>query len=204
MESSSRSLQYDEVMEDLSTFVGRATALPGLVAVILYGSYGRGDFGGKSDVDLYVLFDKASNAESGEEAITKTVVDIRSFMKPIVDSVERMEETEPSLLQNIFAEGKVLYWKGVAHQLRASSLLDLAPWLVFTYELSRMDPAKKSRIAYALYGKREGGRGLVRQLLGRKLGRGAFMIPESAEDRIVSFFRRERIEFEKFRVWASK
>lgn len=205
MESTSRSLQYSEVLEDLSLFVEKATSLRGLMAIVLYGSYSRGDFGAKSDIDLYILFDNVSNAKDSEDRITEIAADLRSFTKPIVGNMQEIAKTEPSLLQNIIAEGKVLYWRGVTHELQASRLLDLEPWLIFRYGLGRAKATKKSRVAYALYGKKSAGsKGLIQQLRGTKLGRGAFMIPESSGDAAAAFLRKEKIEFEKFRVWASK
>jgi predicted nucleotidyltransferase len=192
----------DEATEDLTAFVETLSTLPGLVSIVLYGSYSRGDFGAKSDVDIYVLFDEVKNAKAAESIITKQTALSRSFMKPIVDSIDKISETQPSLLQSIFAEGQVLYWKGLKG-FRASKFLDLAPWLIFTYELGSMPPAKKAMVAYVLYGKKGRG-GLINEAQGRKLGRAAFMIPKASEEKIVAFLRKHRIQFEIFEVWASK
>src|SRR5205823_14636931 len=46
----------------LDDLVARWRARPGVGAIVLYGSYARGDFGRKSDVDLLVLTERADDA----------------------------------------------------------------------------------------------------------------------------------------------
>ena len=93
-------------------FFGQITALPFVDRVMLFGSRARGDHDDRSDIDIAVFCDEASDDEwlqlldfLGEERID-------TLRK--VDCV-RFDQCNAALRENVLTEGVILYEKGDLH-----------------------------------------------------------------------------------------
>ena len=83
----------DQIVEKLS---GKKEVL----AIILYGSFARGDFGPRSDVDIFVIVENTSAIEKVENCILE--IKTERTIQPIIRSLDKIKETDSGLLKNIF------------------------------------------------------------------------------------------------------
>lgn len=65
--------------------------VPGIAAVILYGSYARGDFDEGSDVDLFILFDSKQSMREGYENVIKILSGSNLFIQGNIRSLEELK-----------------------------------------------------------------------------------------------------------------
>lgn len=74
---------------------------------MVYGSFARGDYGPRSDIDLFIIVDNKKSREKVENAILG--LDIERHIQPTIRSVSELKNTDFGLLRNIFREGELLF-----------------------------------------------------------------------------------------------
>lgn len=168
-----------------------------VIGIILYGSFARGDFGAKSDIDIFIIIteDKYSNEIDDILASLKTK---RPF-QPVVRSLNRLEKTNGTLLQNMFREGKIIYWNNLV-DLDSSHLLKLSPNIIYTFSLAKLKQKTKSRFDYILYGKKV--TGLIKGINGRVLSKSCVMIPYKYKKNIEKLFNRFNVVYSMINIWT--
>jgi len=156
--------------------------ISGVAAIILHGSFARGDYGAKSDVDLLVI-------AGGRMPRKKLVRAIRPYERKLgravtVDVITPEEfQGAPQLVYNVLAEGRVMYKSPKVDLLMPAALL--ATWKPMAcYSLSHAS-AKLSRVLRG-YESRKGKyrykyKGAVEAHGGKILARGVFLIPTAEE-----------------------
>jgi predicted nucleotidyltransferase len=152
-----------------------------VVAVVVFGSYARGDFGRKSDLDLLILIREMLPADQ-DEARRRVVIAISEIesearlpvhIAPIAASTENTVALGESLLHEIITDGVILYGETAAlTKLKPSGL---APWAVVRFSLKGTLPKERVRLARRLHGT-SGRPGIIR-LPGLDLARGAALVP---------------------------
>jgi predicted nucleotidyltransferase len=175
--------------------------IPGVKAVILYGSFARGDFGPKSDLDLFIIADKRGTRNAVLGALAELDLDRR--IQPTVRSEEELGKTDTGLLQNIFEEGKVIYLKEPM-EIPVKTLLALKPYSILTFELAGLDQKTKARFNREMYERSKGRykyRGLLGEIGGEKLSRGSVIVPLSTRTSLLRFFRKYHVGFREVKVW---
>jgi predicted nucleotidyltransferase len=171
----------ERLVAALDALVRGAREIDGVAAVLVFGSYARGDFGRKSDVDLLVL---AAPAEDGALATTRRdaaelVAEVESSFRlpmhlvPLIAAANAPDELGPDLLHAIWTDGVVLFGEAAALGLLQPS--GLAPWYVVRFSAADRPPSSGVQLSRLLHGR--GGRpGLVRPPA-LALGRGALLVP---------------------------
>lgn len=142
-------------MSLLENVVNKLVEVPGLVTVILYGSYARGDFDEGSDIDLFILFDTKGSMDKGYDSVIKILSKSHLFIQGNIRSLGELERSDPHFLQMVFGDGKILYWKPNLH-IDLLGLLKLKPHAIIEYSLRNLAPARKSKLAFALFGRKMG------------------------------------------------
>lgn len=171
----------DRIETGLDTIVRRLRLDDSIVAIVVFGSYARGDFGRKSDIDLLVLL-RGTSGGGHDEARRRVVVEISEIesearlpvhIAPLVAIAGDPDALGASLLHELVTDGIVLYgeWSALA-MLRPSGL---APWDVVRFSLKGTLPNERVRLARRLHGTR-GRHGLI-SLPGLDLARGAALVP---------------------------
>lgn len=180
------------MLEKIYSLANELFAIPEVNAAILFGSVARGEpMGRKSDVDVLVLVRREN------EALERKVFDITEKYERVVPSISTFEELakNPYFAYEILRDGTVLF-KKPSPFLRLPFAMPERAMTIYTVNAKHLSHETRMKLNRALYGERvraklKGGeaksyeyRGLVCELGGRILGRGAFLVPSSAEDRI--------------------
>ena len=172
--------------------------------VVLYGSYARGDFGPKSDVDLFILISKSDAVEKIHNAIIKIEEKIGKNIQPTIRTGEEFRKTDSGLLQNLLQEGKVLFLRSF-YEISAVTLLKQKPFIIFSFRINSLSQKSKAKFNREFYSRTKNKykyRGLLQKLGGEKLASGCIMIPFREKNRIEKFFKKNKIEYEAKNIWA--
>lgn len=164
--------------------------------IVLYGSYARGDFGPKSDIDVCVLISNVRYLTTTNDALA--AIKTRRPIQPLIRSIAELLKTDATLLSDILKQGKILYWKNTV-DIHVSTILKLKPYTIFSFSLLNKAHKTKVRFDYALYGKKADG--LLSQYEGRKLSTSCVMVPYAHTKRIIRMFRQYDIKYERIDLW---
>lgn len=183
-----------------------AKALSGIEdvkAVVLYGSFARGEYTSRSDIDLLILTTEKKTSEVARDRVIQLERETGRNIQPTIRTFEELQKTDTGLLQNIFQEGKVLYLKEAA-DIPSAILLQQKPFLVYTFQLNILTQKDKARFNRQLYEQTRKGykyKGLLQEIDGRKLSAGCVLVPHAEKQRIEKFFRKFKVKFEHLKVW---
>jgi len=187
----------------LKTITRGLSKLKEVLALILYGSYARGDYGARSDVDLFILVDNSADKEKVEDAIIQLENKISKSIQPTIRKKKELKETDTGLLQNVFQEGKILYLKEPL-EIESALLLKQRPFVIFTFELKNLSQKEKAKFNRKLYPHAIQGYkypGLLKEIGGEKLSSGCVLVPFKEKERMGKFFRNFKIRFKEIKVW---
>lgn len=81
--------------------------VPGTLAVLLFGSYVRGEQRKGSDIDLLVLFDSEAAQMLGRTKVAQIAARSGLFLQPLCLTVKELHRSR--LLPTILREGEILY-----------------------------------------------------------------------------------------------
>jgi len=185
----------------MSRIVQVVGPLPGVLTIILYGSFARGDHGPKSDVDLLILVRTPRQARLVNERLAEQEFDRQ--LQPTVRTLRQLRSTDTGLLRNIFREGRLLFLNGPL-ELPAASLLNLKPLGLYVFSLKGLRQPLKARFNRLLYPRKQAGYeypGLLPGLGGQRLSSGCVLLPEAGRHRLEQVFKRHRISFRCQQVW---
>ena len=186
---------------NLKKVVTSLTPIAGVKAVVLYGSFARGDFGPKSDLDLFIITDRPGTRREVLEAIADLDLDRR--IQPTVRTESELKRTDSGLLSNIFEEGKTVYLRGPM-DIPAKTIIDLDPHSIFTFELTALDQKNKAKFNREMYEHASGKytyKGLVGQLGGERLSSGCVVVPVSGRGKLLKAFNKFKITYRELKVW---
>jgi predicted nucleotidyltransferase len=172
-----------------------------LQAVILYGSFARGDVSPKSDIDLLLVFDTKEEARKQEARVAEilTRARVKRIIVPTCVGIEEFHRS-PDLAFNVMRDGKVLYKRIGVEAWPPAKALGGKPMITYEFDLAGLSHQKKVKLNRALYGTQVGKysyKGLVEQRGGHKLGKGAVMVPADAEAEFDGIFDANKIRTKK-------
>ena len=172
--------------------------------IILYGSYARGDFGPKSDIDLFILVSNNSVLENIQNAIIRIEEKIGKSIQPTIRTEEEFKKTDSGLLQNLLREGKILFLRNF-YEISAVELLKQRPFILYSFRINLLSQKKKAKFNRELYSrakKKYAYQGLLQRLGGEKLASGCILIPFRKRNLLEIFFKKYKIEYESKIIWA--
>ncbi len=200
-------------------------------ALVLYGSFARGEVTSRSDIDLFILTTEKKTLKEVQDRIIEIEQETGRNIQPTIRTLEELQETDTGLLQNIFQEGKVLYLRETA-DIPSAILLQQKPFLVYTFQLNNLTQKEKARFNRQLYPVRKKApvkgyrtrvrfnassklsngvyevtkkdykyKGLLQELGGQKLSAGCILVPHGEKQNIEKFFKRFKVTFNQLKVW---
>jgi len=149
--------------------------------IVLFGSIVRGKYK-PEDVDVAVIF---------KEKIPRTKIDsIVSQLKNFHTEYIFLDEiySEP-VWQTLISEGFSLTKNKFLHEI-----LGMKSWFLFTYNLDNLIPTEKPKFFNAVFGRTKG-TGLLKELGGRSLGRGAIIVPLENVDKMREILDRWKVNY---------
>jgi len=171
--------------------------------VILYGSFARGEYTSRSDIDLLILTTKRETQREVQNKIIKLESEIDRNIQPTVRTISELQKTDSGLLQNIFKEGKILYLKEPA-EMPSALLLQQKPYLIYSFKISNLSQKDKVRFNRTFYEQAKKGykyNGLLNELAGKKISPGCVIVPISQKEKIEKLFKKFNVSFEQLKVW---
>ncbi|HKZ89195.1 MAG TPA: nucleotidyltransferase domain-containing protein, partial [Thermoplasmata archaeon] len=164
---------------------------PQVQSAVLYGSCARGTARENSDIDVLIF-----SSERAEDRLREALHEIESsydvnisplFLRP--DEVDRLDR---QFLDSVLREGVSLVGRSPSITLRD---LQLRPIRIVSFDVSHLDPPEKMRLYRLLDGyatvRRRGRKryerkvdGLLKEVGGWRIGRGAVVVPEAALPRL--------------------
>ncbi|PIW68230.1 MAG: hypothetical protein COW10_03685 [Candidatus Omnitrophica bacterium CG12_big_fil_rev_8_21_14_0_65_42_8] len=179
------------------------SAIEDVKAVVLYGSFARGEYTSRSDIDLLILTTEKKTSEVVQDKVIQLEQETGRNIQPTIRTLEELQKTDTGLLQNIFQEGKVLYLREAA-DIPSAILLQQKPFLVYTFQLNSLTQKDKARFNRQLYQQTRKGykyKGLLQGLGGQKLSAGCVLVPHTEKQKIEKFFRQFKVQFSQLKVW---
>ncbi|MEM1985328.1 MAG: nucleotidyltransferase domain-containing protein [Nitrososphaeria archaeon] len=185
---------------DLNNLVETISSIKEVLAIILFGSIARGDYDEYSDYDILVIFkDKESMWKNWDE-LFKRVGRLNLLVHCIPKSLEEFLKSEPTFLNEIFRNGKLLYIKYPFQAYMRP--LDLKPYKLITYNMSGLRQEDKMKFYYKLYGKNSSSNiGLVKKVGGIKVSEGCLLIPENSFEIIKEILNKFNVKFNVIEIY---
>lgn len=179
------------------------SAIEDVKAIVLYGSFARGEYTSRSDVDLFILTTEKKTHRKIQDAVIGLEQETGRNIQPTLRTIEELQRTDTGLLQNIFQEGKVLYLRESA-DIPSAILLQQKPHLIYSFQISNLSQKEKVRFNRQFYEQTKATykyKGVLREIGGQKLSAGCVLIPHSQKKKIERFFKKFRVRFNQLKVW---
>jgi len=182
---------------------------PQVRSAVLYGSCARGTAREDSDIDVLIF-----GSERAEDRLREALHEIESsydvnvsplFLRP--DEVDRLDR---QFLDSVLREGVPLVGRSPSITLRD---LQLRPIRIVSFDVSHLDPPEKMRLYRLLDGyatvRRRGRKryerkvdGLLKEVGGWRIGRGAVVVPEAALPRLEEILSKIKAKRWTIAAWA--
>ena len=183
-------------------------ANPETVAIILYGSYARGEAGKKSDIDILIILERRNSVveEKLADIIESTTVGKKII--PMFATPKDLTKT-PYYIFDIIKDGIILY-KNVIKPFKLPFAFGEKAMTIYTFSTTHLTQKKKTKLDRLLYGaeytkvlktkkqkKKYSYPGILYKVGGKRLGAGSIIVSSRAEKEVEKLFNYCRIRFEK-------
>ena len=189
-----------QAYEKIDHVVNKISEVEGVVSVVLFGSYSRGDYDEGSDIDLLVVFTSKTELDKGSKIIYKITAESDLFFQVIGLTLDELKASP--LLESALRDGKIYYAKEDLKQLLA---LTHKPYALVTYSTANLSPKERVIFTQKLEGRGKGRHryeGLIRELGGYKVGRGVAMIPLENLKTLTEHLEEKKLDYVIRYVWA--
>ena len=185
---------------DLSRVVDVVSRIDGVIAVILFGRFARGDYDESSDYDILVVFRDRESMWRNWDRLFEEVGRLRLLIHLIPKSYDELLNSEPTFLREIYMHGIILYSRyPFTARLEPTNLKHRR---LVIYSLKGLRQSQKAKLLYRLYGRKGLKRGgLIREIGGEKLGEGCLIIPPDHTNKLLEIFREYNVKFEMLDIY---
>ena len=176
--------------------------LKGLDAIVLFGSVARGEDRRGSDVDLLLIYETSDDALEAEDKTAKIAAEIPDATVSLINKSYEELSNSPHFAFEVLRDGVVLY-KRLSKAPFKAKIFPFKPFYIYIFRLNGLSHVEKARFTAALYGRRKGKyayKGLLENLKGYRLGKGAIMVPAEAFGKVEDFFTLNRVSHRKAAV----
>lgn len=188
---------------DLSSLVEEVSSIREVIAIILFGSFARGDYDEYSDYDLLVIFRDRESMWNRWDELFQKVGGLGLLVHLIPKSLDEFINSEPTFLNEVLKHGKLLYSK---YPFQSSLVpLNLQRFKLITYSMRNLKQEDKMRLIYILYGKKGSKSiGLVKRLGGLKISEGCIIVPEENAKVVLEALRKQNVKANFLNAYISK
>jgi len=189
-----------KVYEEIEYITDKMKRVNGVIGVILFGSYSRGDFEEGSDIDLLAIFRNKKTLESHLRDVYEITSESSLFIQAI--GLTLKELIGSPLLQSVLREGKIYYADGNVKKILTPMH---KPYALVTYSAANLSPKERVAFAQKLEGRGRGKYrydGLIQKLDGFKVGRGVLMIPLENLKNLTDHLEDEEANYVVRYIWA--
>ncbi len=181
-------------------FAKEMSGLNNILYVFLFGSVARGSADKKSDIDFCVI-----TTNEDKQKISSTALDLeKKYDRNIQLVISRnFTKLDDYFMSQLFKEGIILYGKGPLIRVGSKCFNGYA---LFSFSLENLSQPEKMKIKRILYGYsttkkgkklyKSSSKGLVLELNGLFVGRGAILIPLGKANVIEGIFNSRKVKFE--------
>lgn len=210
--------KLEEIINSIKTFLDNNLSKYGEIdSIILFGSLASGKFSEESDIDICVIF-KRSTPKNLEGTIFNFFLNLEKELNRSIQCVfifpEDINNWDTIFLENILAEGQLLYGNSNYYETLINAL-EFKPYQIITLNLRALNSADKMKLKRILYGYKTTKKyskktykyqkkGLIKEIMGIKLGRGSFIIPEKYFLLVENKLKEFDIKFSNFRAWMQE
>lgn len=185
--------------ESIERLADQLEKIEGVIGVILFGSYSRGDYEEGSDVDLLVVFKDKESLIGGQNQIYQVTAQTDMLVQAIALTLDELRTS--TLLDSILREGKTYYATEEVTQLLTPIH---RPYALVTYSSSKMDAKQRVVFTQELEGRGRGKyryEGFLQKMGGYKVGRGVIMVPLENLARVSQHLEDRGVEYTVRHVW---
>jgi len=189
-----------KVYEEIECITDKIKRANGIVGVILFGSYSRGDFKEGSDIDLLVIFRNKKKLGNRLREVYKITSEGSLFVQVI--GLTLKELTSSPLLQTVMREGKIYY---ADEDVKRALTPMHKPYALVTYSTTNLSPKERVIFAQKLEGRGKGKYrydGFIQKLDGFRVGRGVVMVPMENLKTLTDHLEEEKINYVIRYIWA--
>jgi len=187
----------------LKKITKKLSVIADVKAIILYGSYARGEYTSRSDIDLFIITSNKSAMGQIQDKIIELENTIDRNIQPTIRTIKELQKTDTGLLQNIFQEGKLLYLKE-STEMPSAMLLAQKPYLIYSFHLSSLNQNTKAKFNNSFYGRVKNKYkypGFLNGVNGQKISSGCVIVPHSKKAKVEKFFKKFKVKFKQIKVW---
>jgi len=188
------------IYETIEHVADKVKMIEGVVGVVLFGSYSRGDYDEGSDIDFLIVFRDKKALYKGRDEIYKTTSQSALFFQVVCLTVDELKDSP--LLGSAMREGKIYYANEDVKKLLTPTH---KPYALITYSTANLNAKERVVFTQKLEGRGKGKyryEGLVRELGGFKVGRGVMMIPIENLKTMTQHLEKKGINYVIRHVWA--
>jgi len=189
----------EETYKAIEHIANQLKNIEGVIGIVLFGSYSRGDYEEGSDIDLVVVFEDREALSTGRDQLYKTTAETDLFLQAIALTLDELKSS--TLLESLLRDGRICYATEEVKKL----LTPLhRPYALLTYSTSNLDAKQRVVFTQQLEGRRGGKyryEGLLQKIGGYKVGRGVIMVPLENLRKATQHLEERRVEYTIRYVW---
>jgi len=200
--------RIEDLLEEIKTI---SKSNSNIQATVLFGSYAREQAHVQSDIDICIIVKN----EKLQNQISNQILGLeKKYDKNIniLITTPALKDLDRQLVETILREGIVLY--GTLPYISIQQL-ELEPYEIIKYDLSRLSQSDKMKIKRLLYGiktkKKYKGKiyeskqkGIVEDFGGLRIGIASILIPEKLSWEVENMLRQYDLSIRKILIWLSK
>jgi len=189
-----------QIYEKIEHVVKKIKEVKGVIGIILFGSFSRGDYDEGSDVDLLVVFKDKRELNKSLKEIYKTTAKTELFFQVIGLTLDELKGSP--LLESVLRDGKIYYSNNDVKKLLTPTH---KPYALITYSTANLSPKERVIFTQKLEGRHKGKYrydGLIQELGGYKVGRGVAMVPIENLKTLTEDLDKKRINYIVRYLWA--
>lgn len=206
----------NEHLSDIAfEFAREASKHDFVLSVLLFGSVAKGTTHPESDIDLLVVLktnEPLENLLEKREQILEIAFQLEKKYNrdiQVIITNRQYDGLDSYFVQKAFGEGHLLYAKEPQIVLNN---IPMKAYTLVSFELNELSQSKKMKLRNRLYGYRSNrnyrgkryihqSEGLLSQLSGRRLGRGAFLVPKHHLSLIEELFDTYNVVYRTIDAW---